>query len=166
MAIGTVQGSRSHKISNRKIAARLPRLCSRQIERRVIPDYCDFTTGSAFSGNRSATDARRAIQEEHLREGSGEMTYTLDRCRRPFDRMRRCELLQVCGFAIALFPLATRAQLQTGRIPVVGFLQASTPVDRYSNAFRQGMRESAMSTAKASESRIVGREVGRIVCRS
>jgi putative ABC transport system substrate-binding protein len=69
------------------------------------------------------------------------MTYTLDRCRRPFDRMRRCELLQVCGFAIALFPLAARAQLQTGRIPVVGFLQASTPVDRYSNAFRQGMRE-------------------------
>ena len=42
---------------------------------------------------------------------------------------------------IAFFPLATRAQLQTGRIPVVGFLQASTPVDRYSNAFRQGMRE-------------------------
>jgi hypothetical protein len=60
MAIGTVQASRSHKISNRKIAARLPRLCSRQVERRVIPDCCDFTMGSAFSGDRSATDARRA----------------------------------------------------------------------------------------------------------
>jgi hypothetical protein len=35
--------------SNRKIAARLPRLCSRQVERQMIPDYCDFTTGSAFS---------------------------------------------------------------------------------------------------------------------
>jgi putative tryptophan/tyrosine transport system substrate-binding protein len=70
------------------------------------------------------------------------MTYALDRCRRPFDRMRRRELLlQVCGLAIAVFPLAARAQPQTRRIPVVGFLQASAPVDRYSNAFRQGMRE-------------------------
>jgi hypothetical protein len=49
VAIGTVQASRFHKISNRKIAARLPRLCSRQVERRVIPDYYDLTTGSAFS---------------------------------------------------------------------------------------------------------------------
>jgi putative tryptophan/tyrosine transport system substrate-binding protein len=69
------------------------------------------------------------------------MTYTLDRYRRQVDRMRRRAILQVFGLAVAAFPLAIRAQAQTGRIPVVGFLQVSAPVDRYSNAFRQGMRE-------------------------
>src|SRR5215469_5203570 len=52
VAIGTIQASRSHEISNRNIAARLPRLCSRQVERRVIPDYCDSRTGSAVSATR------------------------------------------------------------------------------------------------------------------
>jgi hypothetical protein len=36
------RGSSAIKISNRKIAVRLPRLCSRQVERRVIPDYRDL----------------------------------------------------------------------------------------------------------------------------
>src|SRR6516165_9072002 len=51
-------GAAAIKISNRKIAARLPRLCSRQVERRVIPDCCDFTMGSAFSGVSYRCEAR------------------------------------------------------------------------------------------------------------
>jgi hypothetical protein len=44
VAIGTCL----KKFSDRKIVARLLRRCRRQAERRMIPDYCNFTMGSAF----------------------------------------------------------------------------------------------------------------------
>jgi hypothetical protein len=36
-------------IDDRKIAARLPRRCPRQVERRIIADYSNFTKSSAFT---------------------------------------------------------------------------------------------------------------------
>ena len=54
------------KISNRKIGARLARLCSRQVERRMILDYYDFTMGSAFSATgqlRKRSTGMRAVAD-------------------------------------------------------------------------------------------------------
>src|SRR6516225_517939 len=39
----------SKKNLDRKITARLPRRCRRQVERRIIADYSDFTGSSAFT---------------------------------------------------------------------------------------------------------------------
>ena len=39
----------SKKNLNRKITAQLPRRCPRQVERRIIADYSDFTGSSAFT---------------------------------------------------------------------------------------------------------------------
>src|SRR6516165_765447 len=39
----------SKKNLDRKITARLPRRCPRQVERRIIADYSDFTGSSAFT---------------------------------------------------------------------------------------------------------------------
>jgi hypothetical protein len=42
------QGSRLHKISDRKITARWLRRCSRPGRVRMIPEFCNFSMGSAF----------------------------------------------------------------------------------------------------------------------
>ena len=39
----------SKKNLDRKITVRLPRRCPRQVERRIIADYSDFTGSSAFT---------------------------------------------------------------------------------------------------------------------
>ena len=62
----------SERFSNRKIAAPLPKLCSRQVERRGSQIYCDFTTGSAFSATgqlptRGALDTQTGAAEMRLR---------------------------------------------------------------------------------------------------
>ena len=49
----------SKKFLDRKIAARLPRRCPRQVERRIIADYSNFTRYCLHS-DRSASDASRA----------------------------------------------------------------------------------------------------------
>jgi hypothetical protein len=60
-------GSRVDEFRTAKLRAVAQTLLAAGVERRVITDYCDFTTGSAFSGDRSSTDARRAGQvKAHL----------------------------------------------------------------------------------------------------
>src|SRR6516162_6142912 len=59
-AIGTAMAPVSMNFGPQNCGAVAQTLLTSGVERRVITDYCDFTTGSAFSGDRSATDARRA----------------------------------------------------------------------------------------------------------
>jgi ABC-type amino acid transport substrate-binding protein len=59
-AIGTAMAPVSMNFGPQNCGAVAQTLLTTGVERRVITDYCDFTTGSAFSGDRSATDARRA----------------------------------------------------------------------------------------------------------
>src|SRR5262250_3289819 len=47
-------------VRGRKIAARLPTLYPRWVERRMIPDYRDFTIGSMFKGT-DQSPARSAL---------------------------------------------------------------------------------------------------------
>jgi len=74
--------------------------------------------------------------------------------------MRRRELLRLFGLALTAFPVAARARPQAGRIPVVGFIQLSAPVDEYASASRQGMRENGYvdgQTVRIEERRAGGR---------
>src|SRR6266704_1604463 len=55
--------------------------------------------------------------------------------------MRRRDLPHFCVITAAAYPLALRARPPPGRVPVVGFILASAPIDRFANAFRDGLRE-------------------------
>src|SRR6516225_3471076 len=69
----------SKKNLDRKIAARLPRRCPRQVERRIIADYSNFTKSSAFTAtgqlatraalvNKSLIVVRRYAAHVRLRD--------------------------------------------------------------------------------------------------
>ena len=50
--------------SDREIVARLPTRCPRQVEYRVIPDYCDFTNRFYLERDRSTANAKRAVDRK------------------------------------------------------------------------------------------------------
>ena len=63
---GTAMAPCLQENSDRKITARLPRRCPRQVERRIIADYSDFTGSSDFRADRSAS-ARAALVNAYWR---------------------------------------------------------------------------------------------------
>src|SRR5215831_14210503 len=54
------RGCRLVRFLDRKIAARLPTLCPRRVEWRMIPNYRDFTIGSMLKGT-DQSPARSAL---------------------------------------------------------------------------------------------------------
>ena len=64
--------------------------------------------------------------------------------------MRRREFITLIGGAVALWPLAARAQ-QAGKLPTIGFLGSSTPqiASVWTTPFVQRLRELGWSFDKA-----------------
>src|SRR5215831_13937181 len=65
------RGCRLVRFLDRKIAARLPTLCPRRVEWRMIPNYRDFTIGSMLKGT-DQSPARSALLTANWRGCEGD----------------------------------------------------------------------------------------------
>src|SRR6516165_8392263 len=115
----------SKKNLDRKITARLPRRCPRQVERRIIADYSDFTGSSAFTAtgqratraalvNGHASIPRLLVDAPQISTGGGEA--------------KRHQSLQIAVPQCVAPGLKRRAERKRGRrlktgIGVVAFLE-------------------------------------------